>query len=178
MIRTPRHQTVAAYVALVLAATSTGGAAYAAAQVGAKNIKPDAVRSKHVKDGAIRTKDLANDAVTGDKVDEATLGQVPLALDAATLNGRPASTYAASSVYKREAATDAGTALGDGTNSKFQACDAGDILLAGGPASINATSTLLESFPTPGSTTSWSVRINTNGSADSFTVVVLCLDQS
>jgi hypothetical protein len=194
MFRTPRHGTVVAYVALI-AALSGGGAAYAAAQIGANDIKPNAVRSKHIKDGQVRTNDLALDAVTGaqvadnaldgnditdgsltgDDITESTLGTVP---NAATLAGRAPGTFATSTVYKAEAATDAGTRLGDNTNVKSMACNPGDILLSGGPASVAATSDLLESFPTPAATNSWSARIFDNGVADSFTVVILCLDQT
>lgn len=184
MIKTPKHGTVVAYAALVVA-LSSGGAAFAASQIGAKDIKPDAVRSKHIKDGHVRTNDLAldavtgaqvaNDTLTGDDLDESTLGTVP---NAAQLAGRGPGSFATSTVYKTEAATDAGTRLGDNTNSKAMACAAGDILLSGGPASISATTDLLESFPTPATPNSWSVRINDNGVADAFTVVILCLDQT
>jgi len=50
-----------------------------------------------VPDGAITTEKLADDAATGDKVNEATLGQVPSAASAANANalgGTPASGYA------------------------------------------------------------------------------------
>ncbi|MBX6765346.1 MAG: hypothetical protein K6T51_14730 [Rubrobacteraceae bacterium] len=80
-------------------------------------------------------------------------------------------------IYKTESAIGPGTQIGDGTFVANEACDPGDILLSGGPANINATSTLLESFPTPGTTNSWSVRINKNGQADNFNVVVLCANQ-
>ena len=46
-----------------------------------------------------------------------------------------------------------------------------------GTGNIAATSTLLESFPSPGTTSSWSTRINKNGQTDNFSVVVLCADQ-
>jgi hypothetical protein len=184
MFKTPKHGTVVAYAALIVA-LSSGGAAYAASQIGAKDIKPDAVRSKHIKDGHVRTNDLALDAVTGaqvandslsgDDIAEGTLGTVP---DASALAGRGPATFASSTVYKTEATTDAGTRLADNTNSKAMACDPGDILLSGGPASVNPTSDLLESFPSPGTTNSWSARIIDNGVADAFTVVILCLDQT
>jgi len=193
-LHAPRHSTVVAYVALL--AALSGGGAYAAGQITSHDIKKNAVLSKHIKDGQVATSDLADNAVTGAKVNEASLGQVPSAAtagtatsattassattagNAANLGGRPASAYLTGSVYKVEAATDAGTRLGDNTNSKAMACDPGDVLLSGGPASISKTSTVLESFPTPGSTNSWSARINDNGAADSFTVVVLCLDSA
>lgn len=181
--RFPSHPTLVAYLALTVA-LGTGGA-YAAAQIGARDIKPDAVHSRHIKDGNVRTPDLhfgavksakvADDTLTGADVDESTLGIVP---DAAALAGRDPGSFAASAVYKREAPTDPGIRLGDNSNSKSMACDAGDILLSGGPASVNVNSDLLESFPSPGSTNSWTARIFDNGSPDNFTVVILCLDQT
>jgi hypothetical protein len=156
----------------------TGSAAYAAAakdSVTSRSIKNGAVKTVDLKDGAVTGPKIATDAVTGDNVDENTLGTVP---DASSLGGLGAGSYAKSSVYKTEAATDAGTALGDGTFSKFMACNAGDILLSGGPASLSSTSDLIESFPTPGSTNSWSARVDKNGVGDNWTVVILCLDQN
>lgn len=186
--RIPRHQTVAAYAALVIALTSGGGAVYAAAQVGPKNIKADAVRSKHIKDGQVKTRDLAaaavtgakvvDDSLTGSDVDEQTLGQVPAAVSASSIGGLGVDALARSAVYKRESAVDAGTLLGDGTHTKFQACDVGDILLSGGPANMGAASSIIESFPSPGGTASWSVRIDNGGVADNYSVVILCLDQT
>lgn len=114
-------------------------------------------------------------------------GQPPLAVNSSTVvtnlnadqvDGKSAAAFVANNIYKNESAVDAGTALGDGTFSAAQACDPGDVLLSGGPANINPTSTLLETFPSPGSTRSWSVRINKNGQNDNFSVVVLCARQS
>jgi hypothetical protein len=107
------------------------------------------------------------------------------AADSDLLDGQDSTAFASTNtnafvrnnIYKAESAVDAGTALGDGTFVKGQACNPGDVLLSGGPANIAATSVMLESFPTPGSTNSWSVRINKNGQTDNFSVVVLCADQ-
>lgn len=98
-------------------------------------------------------------------------------LNADQVDGRSASTFVADDIYRRESAIDAGTALGDGTFSAAQACDTGDTLITGGAANINSTSTLLETFPSPGNNNSWSVRINKNGQTDNFNVVVLCANQ-
>lgn len=157
-------------------------------QVKRKDIGGNAVTGAKVADGSLGGSDLAsgsvggneivNDSLSGDDIDEATLGQVPSALSADTLGGLSRSAFARSTVYKLESAFGPGTALGDGTHVISQACNAGDILLAGGPANIAATSTLLESFPSPGSTNSWTARINKNGQADNFSVVILCLDQA
>jgi hypothetical protein len=81
---------------------------------------------------------------------------------------------ALSSVYKKESALGQGTNLGDGTFVMAEACDAGDILLSGGPANVSPDSVMVESFPSPGSTNSWSARIHP-AAADNFSVVVLCL---
>jgi hypothetical protein len=98
-------------------------------------------------------------------------------LNADQLDGRDSTTFVASNIYKTEGPVDAGTLLGDGTFAASMACNPGDILLSGGPANINATSRLLESFPSPGTTNSWSARIHKNGLADNFNLVVLCANQ-
>ncbi len=79
------------------------------------------------------------------------------------------------STYRNESAVGAGTLLGDGTFVISEGCAPGDTLLSGGPANINATSTLLESFPDGAG--SWSARINKNGQTDNFSVVVICANQ-
>ena len=98
-------------------------------------------------------------------------------LNADQLDGEDPAAFVASSIYKTEAPTGPGTLLGDGTRSIAKACGPGDVLLSGGPANVRESSDLLESFPTPGTTNSWTARINTNGLEDNFTVVVLCADQ-
>lgn len=85
--------------------------------------------------------------------------------------------FVRNSIYKRESAVAAGTDTGGGTFALAQACDPGDVLLSGGPANVNSSSAMVESFPSPGTTNSWSARIQKNGLADNFSVVVLCADQ-
>ena len=142
--------------------------------IASADVTDDSLTSDDVKAQSLTGADVEDNSLTGNDVAEATLGQVP---DAATLNGKAPAAFVSSSIYKREAATDQGTALGDGTFVKEQACDPGDVMLSGGPASINATTDLLESFPAPGATNAWKVRINTNAAVDNFTVVVICADQ-
>ena len=98
-------------------------------------------------------------------------------LNADQLDGQDSSQFVKNSIYKLESAVDGGTALGDGTFVKNQACNSGDVLLSGGPANVGPTSDMVESFPSPGSTTSWSARIDKNAQADNFSVVVLCANQ-
>lgn len=113
-------------------------------------------------------------------------GEAPMTVNSATrvdslnadlLDGQDSTAFIKNSIYKVESAVDAGTALGDGTFVKGQACDPGDILLSGGPANVSATSDMVESFPSPGSTNSWSARIDKNGLTDNYSVVVLCANQ-
>jgi hypothetical protein len=100
-------------------------------------------------------------------------------LNADLLDGRDSTSFVASNIYKTEDPISAGILLGDGTRAISKACLPGDVLLSGGPANINGSGTiLLESFPTPGSTNSWTARIaNTDGTPDNFNVVVLCANQ-
>jgi hypothetical protein len=177
-----------------------GGTAFAAG-----SLAPDSVKSKTVKDNSLKSIDLKNgkavasedvidgslagidladnsvdsakvadDSLTGTDINESTLGQVT---DSAHLQGRNAASFLSATVYKNESPLDPGTALGDGTHVLDASCAPGDVLLSGGPANIRSTSTLLESFPSPGGTNSWTARINKNGQVDNFSVVVLCIDQ-
>jgi hypothetical protein len=166
----------------------TGGVAYAA------TVAKNSVTSRSIVNGQVKTVDLGTGAVkgpkiaadgvngthvssnslTGDDLAESTLTTVP---NAATLGGRGPGSFLSSAVYKKESAFVPGTDLADGTSVLGVACNAGDILLSGGPASVNAASDLVESFPSPGTTNGWSARIHKNGAADSFSVVILCLDQ-
>ena len=172
-----------------------GGTAFAASTINSRAVKDNSLKSIDLKDGkAVATTDVidgtltgtdvadgsltgadvADASLTGDDVDETTLGQVP---DSAKLAGRTAGSFLGSSVYKSESALAPGTQLGDGTFVADAACAPGDVLLSGGPANIRDTSVMLESFPSPGSTDSWSVRINKNGQTDNWSVVILCVDQ-
>ena len=156
-----------------------GGTAFAASlapnSVNSKSIKDNAVKTIDLKDGkAVTGTDVVDNTLTGDDVDESTLGQVP---DSAQLQGRAASSFMSSSIYKNESAVAAGTALGDGTFVMNEACNPGDVLLSGGPANVAPTSDMVESFPSPGGTNSWTARIDKNAQTDNFSVVVLCADQ-
>jgi len=122
----------------------------------------------------VSSANVANDTLTGDDVLESSLGIVP---NASLLAGRPPGSFLSDSVYKRESAVAAGTDLGDGTFSAAVACLGGDTMLSGGPANVNPTSDLMETFPSPGTTNAWSARIHKNGAADNWSVVVICVDQ-
>ncbi len=76
-----------------------GGAAFAANNlgknsVGSKQLKRNAVRTAKIKNGAVTTAKIRNRAVTGAKIQISSLGAVPSAVNANTLGGRPASSFA------------------------------------------------------------------------------------
>jgi len=148
----------------------------AGSSVTAAKLADNAVTTGKIADLAVTTGKIGNEAVTGPKVNEATLGEVPLAANALKLEGKPASSFLSSSVYKTESPVGPGTALG-ASHFIDHACNPGDVMLSGGPANIADTSILLESFPAPGSNTTWRARINKKGETDNFSVVVLCIDQ-
>ena len=60
-----------AYLALFVALS--GGVAWAAATVGSKDIKDNAVKAQHIKDGQVKSGELEDDGVTGSDVDEESL---------------------------------------------------------------------------------------------------------
>lgn len=99
-------------------------------------------------------------------------------LNADLLDGRSASAFLANSTYRLGQGEErAGEALGDGSKVLRRSCLAGDRLLSGGPASVNAASDVLDSFAAD--TNTWQARINDSAvsGGDSFTVVILCVDQ-
>jgi hypothetical protein len=141
--------------------------------VTAGKLAADSVDSGKVKDKSLKGGDVADDSLTGTQINEGTLKGV----DAATLGGKSSTQFLSSEVYKNESAVEAGQTLGDETQVISEACNPGDVLLSGGPANIAKTTTLLESFPSPGSTNSWTARVNKNAQTDNFSVVVLCVKQ-
>jgi hypothetical protein len=175
---------------LALVIVITGSTAAYAATVGknsvvSASIKNGQVKAVDLKNGAVTGPKLGLDAVTGERVaddtlkgsdvDESSLGTVP---DASSLGGAPASSYLRGSAYKRETPVQAGTDKGDGTFVIAGQCDPGDLILSGGPANVNATSDMVESFPAPGIINGWQVRIHKNAVADNFSLVMLCLNSA
>ncbi len=98
-------------------------------------------------------------------------------LNADLLDGRDASQFMLTNTFRAEAVTDAGFVKGDGTFTKTAACPAGSVLLSGGPASVDSTSEVLDSFPSAVQN-EWFARITANGGNDHWTVVVLCAARS
>ncbi len=104
-------------------------------------------------------------------------------LNADLLDGQDASqfvptntnSFVRNSTYRNESALGPGTQLGDGTFVQAAGCNAGDVLLSGGPANLSGTTDMVESFPNNSGT--WSARVDKNGLTDNYSVVVLCANQ-
>lgn len=89
------YANVVSTIALVLAVG--GGGVYAASKIGAQGIRKNAIHSFHIKNKQVRRQDIAggsinsrkvsNESLTGKDIKEATLGLVPSAQDARTVNG-------------------------------------------------------------------------------------------
>jgi hypothetical protein len=98
-------------------------------------------------------------------------------LNADLVDGRSASSFLANSTYRSGQGQERAGVVQSGGKVLSQSCLNGDRLLSGGPASVNAASHILDSFPADANT--WQVRINDSAvsGGDEFTVVVLCADQ-
>ena len=111
-------------------------------------------------------------------------GEAPMRVDSTTqvanlnadqLDGQNSSNFVQSNSYRNESALGAGTQQSDGTFVQLVSCDAGDVLLSGGPANVGATTDMVESFPN--NSGGWSVKVDKNGLADNWSVVALCANQ-
>ena len=162
----PSYANVASTLALIVA-LGTGGA-YAAAQIGPGEIKPDAVRSKHVKKQAVKASDLAMGAVRGPRIAAGAVGSSKLA-DGAVVSSTVGETIIRSEMKTIEAGS---------FNTTTMSCAADETLLSGGgdvPGASTVTS-IVESHPGFEMTPVWTVRArNTGGVQSSFTTWVLCL---
>ena len=155
-------------------AGSLTGTNIAGGSIGTTNLADGSVNSAKVLDGSLTGKDVGPNSLTGTNINASTLGEVP---EAAKLAGNAPSAFTSSDIYKKESAVEEGFNLKDGTFAIEESCEPGDVLLAGGPADVAATSTMVESFPAPGTTNGWKARIRPNPAPDNFLVVVLCAKQ-
>ncbi len=144
--RTPSPSMAVALVALFVA---LGGVAWAAATIGARDIKDNAVRTDHIKNRQVKTSDLARSAKAA---------------------------FLSSAVTVREGTTQT---VADGSISGPSAhCNSGEIAIAGGVAWSSTpeanTTVMLEGGPADAD--SWTVTVgNTSGSTRSFAVRVVCV---
>lgn len=107
-LRTHLVHNLVGYVALFVALGGTS--AYAAAQIGSAQIKPNAVKTGHIADGQVRSPDVLNNGLSGSDIAESTLAKVPAAARADTassadsaekLDGLDSSAFERSGVVRR-----------------------------------------------------------------------------
>jgi hypothetical protein len=79
----PNAALVISVIALIIA---MGGIGYGAATIGTRDIQARAVTTPKLHVNAVKTKKIMDEAVTGAKVNESTLGQVPYARTASELS--------------------------------------------------------------------------------------------
>jgi hypothetical protein len=89
-VRRPSASMVVALIALFAA---LGGGAYAAATISGRDIINGSLTGKELRNGSVPGKKLKSNSVTGRQVKESSLGQVPSAVDADTLDGQPAGSF-------------------------------------------------------------------------------------
>jgi hypothetical protein len=153
---------------------SLKGADIADGSINTPDLADNAVNSTKVADNSLKGNDVADNSLTGTDINESTLGEVP---NAAKLEGKTGQAFVSSRIYKKESpAITEGTDLGDGTFTQSLACNSGDVLLNGGPADLSPSTVMVESFPTPNSTNSWSARVKP-AAADNYIIVLLCAEQ-
>lgn len=148
-----------------LAGGDIGMGALSAASIGA-----GAVDSSKVAVESIRGTDIGTGVLTGEHIIELTLSEVP---SAARFDGRLPSAFLESVVRVHETQIQQGTGGGDGTFTISHTCQGSEVLIAGGPANVGPGSSVIENTPTGGV---WTVKINSHGAADPFSVSVVCLD--
>jgi hypothetical protein len=75
-----RHINFANVTSLLALFIALGGATvYAAARIGADDIKPNAVRSKHIKTGAVKRVDIAKNAINGPRIASGAVASADIA---------------------------------------------------------------------------------------------------
>lgn len=87
--RARTHLSYANVMATVAVFIALGGGAWAAFKLPANSVK-----SKNIKDGQVKSADVADDGLKGADIDESSLGEVPSATDADTLDGFDSTGYA------------------------------------------------------------------------------------
>lgn len=143
----------------------------AAGAVRRGDLAPGAVDASSIAVGGLTGADVADGSLTGADIESAQLSVHA----AKHLGGNPPSAFLSAVFDEVTSANSAGTAVGDGSFTKSLTCAPEELLINGGAAGLNTTSTLVESFP---SGNTWTVRIDPHGTTDFFQVVATCADQS
>ena len=178
-------------VAVIALIAALGGTSYAAVKlpkgsVGNRELKKNAVTTANIKNNAVTGAKVKPNALTGADINEATLGQVPLAaralavdhanaagaLDQVNYRSAPGSVDAATLTDP----TDPSTLVPAFSGPVSAGCDPGQVATGGGAKVEDESSqTVRESYPTTART--WTVNVGNDDetAAHSFTVYVVCI---
>jgi hypothetical protein len=171
-------------VAFLALAVALGGTSYAvtrlpANSVGSKQLKTGAVARVDIKNDAVNGAKVAKDGLTGDDINEASLGQVASALSAGSAAHANATGVLDKIAFRSVGASVPG-APNDTTHSAAiatAACDGGQIVAGGGVKVDDTDNTaVIDSYP-DGAGRAWSARVD-NGEvnvAHTFTVYAICI---
>jgi hypothetical protein len=174
-------------VALAALMVALGGTSYAvvrlpANSVGAKQLKKQAVTRAKIKASAVTGSKVATNSLTGADINEATLGQVPSALNAVSAASAAASGSAAAlGKITYRGVTAAVAAAPDATTTSLAgataSCDSGLHAVGGGVKMADDldNTAVVDSYPE--STTAWTAHVDNSdtASAHSFSVFVICI---
>lgn len=184
MRRLPSPSMAVAITALVVA---LGGTSYAVVKpsprsVGSKQLKPKAVAGVHIKANAIGSSKVKAEALTGSDIQESSLGQVPLAARAASVDQAARAGVAgalAQVVYRVSAVTVPGAP--DTNNSSAGVatarCDAGQLVVGGG-VKLDEEMSVVDGYPDGAA--AWTAHVNNDqvGVPHTATVYAICIAAS
>ena len=183
-LRRPSPAMVVAFIALGLA---LGGTSYAVVKpgkntVGSRQLRNSAVSAAKLKAGAVDSSKVRDDSLTGQDINESTLGAVPNALAAARAAGADRAAIAdslAQVVYRTTTAT-LGPAPGNGTSNESDLtearCPEGHRVIGGGIQLDPDGMAQVDGFPSAGGT-GWTGRAANDDvlAEHNFTVYAICV---
>jgi len=179
-LRRPSPAMVVAFIALGLA---LGGTSYAVVKpgkntVGSRQLRNNAVSAVKLKAGAVDSSKVRDDSLTGQDINESTLGAVPNAVQAAGAARAAVADGLAQIVYTVTSAT-LGPAPGNGTSSESDPtearCPAGHRVVGGG-IQLEDSMSQVDGYPSSGGT-GWTGRAANDDvlAPHSFTVYAICV---
>jgi hypothetical protein len=181
-----RRPTPAMAVSLTALVIAMGGTSYAVTKlpsnsVGTKQLKRNAVATADIKARAINSSKVKDGSLKGVDIDEASLGQVPLAARAALADRATTVDLAALAggldrvVYRVATVTVAPASPTESTTGVATArCDAGQLVVGGG-VKLEENMSVVDTYPDGAA--AWTVHAHNDDplAAHSFTTYAICI---
>jgi hypothetical protein len=180
-LRRPTPSMLVAVTAMVVA---LGGTSYAVVKpsprsVGAKELKRKAVSAAHIKANAITSRKVKDGSLKGRDIDEASLGAVPLATRATSVesSARAAMAGGIERVFYRVStvAIPPPVVVGESTQGIGTArCDPGQLVIGGG-VKLEENMSVVDGYPDGAA--AWTANANNDevGQTHNFTVYAICV---